>query len=250
MHRGSLIIVVCASFIVLACQERLHHPPAPASVHPEAVRNRFGIFEHKVVDGEYGRWHPDGALARTGTYVNGERHGTFRNYAMDGKTITSEGRYRDNWRDGVWNFYDSQGRLYLTVRYAAEPKRVFTFLKTQDYGNENGTYERYFPDGRLEEQGEFYSGYYQGPIRRFYPDGTPALTGQFEKDKQVGLWRSYYPNGEREREENFSDGELDGPLRVYYENGELYYETVYEAGKEIGPARIRPMSVSGDGAGS
>lgn len=226
--------------LALACQERLHHPPAPPGIPPEATRDRYGIWERRPGNGEYRRWYPDGKLARTGTFKDGGRHGTFRNYALDGETLIAKGDYRDNWRDGVWNFYDSQGRLYLTIRYAPQPRREFLFLKTQDYGNENGPYERYYPDGTLEEQGEFWSGYYHGPIRRYHRDGTRALIGRFEKDKKVGLWRTFYPNGEPEREETFADDKLDGPLRVYYEDGRLYYETLYAQGKEVGPGLLYP----------
>ena len=239
----TLVALTVALFCV-ACQERLHHPPAPEGVDPEAVRDRHGIWELKSDEGPYRRWYPDGKLARTGQYVKSQRQGTFRNYALDGKTVTSEGEYLDNWRDGTWNFYDSEGRLYLTIRYAAEPKRVFALFKTQDYGNENGSYERYYPDGSIEEQGEFYSGFYHGPIKRYHRNGRLALEGRFEKDKQVGVWRSFYPGGGPEREENYAAGELDGVLRVYYEAGGLYYSTRYENGKEVGPARIFPPPAS------
>ncbi len=242
IQAGLLLLFV--GLPVSACQERLHHPPAPEGVTPGAVRDRHGIWEYKVDDGEYRRWYPDGKLARTGAYIRGDRQGVFRNFALDGRTLTSDGTYLDNWRDGIWQFYDHTGQPYLTVRYAKEPKRVFTFLETQDYGNENGTYERYYPNGTLEEQGEFYSGYYQGPIRRYFRDGKTAMEGQFEKDDMVGRWRFYYPGGTLEREENYVAGKLHGVFRTYYETGDPYFETKYVEGREVGPGLVHPYRAS------
>lgn len=226
----------------LAC-DRLQQPPRPNGVPEGAIRDRnTRLWVHRTADNRLNYYHSDGARARTGQLASGttSREGVWRAYASDGERLTSVGAYLNNWRDQEWRYFDDAEQLYLTVEYQPEPKRFFGFLGITDYGNENGPFERYFPDGSLEERGVFWSGYYHGPITRFHRSGRKALEGRYEKDLPVGIWRYYYPEGGLEREERYLNGQLDGPLRNYHPDGSLYHETVFAAGKEIGPKRIFP----------
>lgn len=166
------------------------------------------------------------------------RTGLWQNFAMDGKTVTTSGFYRNDWRDGRWEFRDAAGAIVQTMEYRPEPRRNFGFLITTDYGNENGPYRRYFPDGSLEEEGQFLSGYYEGILKRFHRNGELALEGRLEKDQAVGLWKSYYASGKLYREAHYKDGKLDGRLRIYDPDGSLKYSTVYAAGQKIGPDEL------------
>ncbi|MBE7438627.1 MAG: hypothetical protein HS115_09265 [Spirochaetales bacterium] len=157
---------------------------------------------------------------------------------MDGKTVTTSGEYRNDWRYGRWEFRDAQGAIVQTMEYRPEPRRTFGFLITTDYGNENGPYRRYFPDGSLEEEGQFISGYYEGRLKRYHRNGKLALEGTLHRDEPVGLWKSYYASGTLYREMHYQDGKLQGALRVYDPDGRLKYSTEYSAGQKIGPDEL------------
>ncbi|MCE9596351.1 MAG: hypothetical protein K8S54_00135 [Spirochaetia bacterium] len=215
---------------VLACQ-RLKEPPRPASIPAEADRDRrTGLWSLKTAQ-ESVTYYSDGSLYSKGPVGPlGERTGHWAYYSPGAKQTLSQGEFVRDWRDGIWNFYDEKGRLYLSMTYAQEPKRDFIFLVTHDYGNENGTYRRYYPDGRLEEEGGFKAGYYEGPVTRYHPNGRPLLRGQYQKDTVVGRWLYYYPDGTLLREENYVNGALDGKLRSFYPDGRVYVESNYKDG--------------------
>ncbi len=232
-------ILLAAGLIFAAHCERLKNPPLPNGIPAGAVRDRkMGLWQHTTPDGQYSVYFADGKLAMTGKITGGLRSGVWNHFSMDGKVITTAGEYREDWKDGVWQYYDSDGRLYLRMEYRLQPRREFMLLFTHDYGNENGVYMRYFPEGTLEEKGNFTSGYYEGPVVRYYRSGKKAMEGQYEKDMLTGRWKYYYPEGAVEREENYHNGVLNGPMRCYYPDGKLRMETYYANGKETGPQRI------------
>jgi antitoxin component YwqK of YwqJK toxin-antitoxin module len=235
---GPTLVLFCIAVHLAGCN-RLRQPPRPPGAPDDAIRNRTtGLWMYSAPDGEFRMYYESGTVAYTGQVENGLRTGHWQTFASDGQRVTASGDYRQNWRDGIWRYFDGRERLYLTVEYRPEPKRFFGLLNITDYGNENGPFERYFPDGSLEERGVFWSGYYHGPIVRYHRNGRKAFEGEYEKDLPVGLWRYYYPEGTLEREETYRNGKLHGTLRNYYPDGGLYHETIFEDGVEVGPKRV------------
>ncbi len=241
MRTSTTAIIILTALALSHCDDRINHPPKPEGVPEDAVRDRMtGLWQHAAPDTGFRLFYDNGNVAAQGGLAGAFRNGEFRMYMDDGERITSEGVYVQNWRDGTWKYYDGRGRLYLTVDYALEPRRFFGLIATTDYGNENGEYRRYYPDGSLEERGEFYSGYQHGPVVRYHPNGNKAYEGRYELDQPAGQWRYYYPDGTLEREERYTKGALDGPLRNYHADGSLYHETRYANGQEVGPKKIFP----------
>ncbi len=240
------LLILAASLASLSCK-RFTTPPVPPGVPEEATLNRkASVWEYRAPDGSYGMYYADGSVAARGQYKGGARTGVWKTFLPGGETVATRGHYRGDWRDGTWIFNDDEGKLYLSVEYALEPKREFIFLVTHDYGNENGPYERYFPDGSLEERGSFRAGYMEGPLVRYHSNGKQAVVGQYKKDKKVGVWRYYYPEGNLEREESYQEGVLEGVLRSYYPDGTLYQESRYSGGKIASPPVVYPPSESSD----
>jgi len=228
-------VVACLAVFPLCA--RLTDLPRPAAVPEGAERDRRSGLWTLRTETEVVTYYSDGNLYARGPLVRGVRHGLWSFYALDGKMVLSQGVFSNDWREGVWKFYDERGRLYLTMTYGDE-KREFIFLVTHDYGNENGPYMRYYPDGKLEEEGSFRAGYFEGPVTRYHPNGKVLLKGQYQKDLIVGRWLYYYPNGTLLREENYTAGALDGILRSFYPDGRFYMETAYKNGTNIGPGRV------------
>lgn len=230
--------ILGGAFLLLPLCARITTPPLPPGVPAGAHRQKQGLWEYTGDDGSFRLYYPDGKIAQTGEIQIGVRRGVWKSYSLDTGKVTSIGLYRNDWRDGVWKYYDTGGRLYYTVTYAPEPKQPLLAMITHDYGNENGPYERFFPDGTLEERGAFYAGLYEGEIVRYYKNGKKAVEGRYKSDKMDGIWRYYYPEGGLERIETFRNGVLDGELKRYRPDGKLFLETRYSAGRESGPARV------------
>lgn len=219
--------------------DRLSRMPVPQGVAPEASYDRSrGLWNYTFPDGTVKTWYGDGKLAILGQKDQSGRTGQWESYAPgDRQVVTMRGEYQNDWRVGTWEFFDDAGVLYLTVDYALEPRRTFGFISTRDYGNENGPYIRYFPDGRVEEKGNFYSGYYEGAVIRYHKSGHMALQGQYSRDNRVGTWKIFYSDGTLEREENYQDGVLVGRLETHYPDGSLYYSALNRKGE--GPTDVK-----------
>ncbi|MBX7057219.1 MAG: hypothetical protein K1X75_04090 [Leptospirales bacterium] len=238
----ALLLSIAASFF--GCNpadlaRRLHVPARPRSVPESATLDRTRMIWTDVsAEGEVKVFFYGGELASRGQLIDGKAEGEWESFLRNGR-VAARGRYRNGLRDGVWQYLDDQGRLYLTVEYRSAPRRLFGMLATTEYGNENGPYRRYFPDGKVEEEGQYWSGYYHGPVRRFHRNGRPAITGAYAKDQPTGEWRFYFPDGRLERVEHYQNGKLEGALQNYFPDGRLYHETTYRHGVEIGPKRIQ-----------
>jgi len=213
--------------------ERLVSPPLPPGIPEGSKKKRTGLWTYTSLAGEYSIYYETGSLLTRGRYVQGQKQGRWTTFTDNGKRIASTGNYLNDWRDGIWEYYDTDNNLYLIVNYAQSPKR--DFFITKDYGNENGVYKRYFPDGSLEELGYFKGGFNEGTIIRYYKNKKTALKGQYHKDLMDGQWVYYYPEGHIEREENYKMGKKHGIFRNYHPDGMLYHETTYKEDIETGP---------------
>lgn len=226
-----LWLSVFGSMLLMVGCDRIVKIPPPEGVPESAQYDKVtGIWSDRKETGVQRSYYEDGDIAVQGKRVNGQRTGVWRTFTPGG-VVASEGEFKDDWRDGTWNFFDDQGELYLKIQYTEGPTRSFGFIVTHNYGNENGPYERYYPDGSLEERGEFHGGYFEGPVIRYYPDGKTALKGQFSGDKKNGLWRYYYPGGQLMKEETYKNGILNGPVRVFHEDGRVYHQSLYISGE-------------------
>jgi antitoxin component YwqK of YwqJK toxin-antitoxin module len=97
--------------------------------------------DHRVVEEAY--YYPDGQLRMRGTYLDGEKHGTWTSWYNNGNKwsegqytkgrndgITStwhengqkyyEGHFTEGARSGVWRFWDEQGELIKEIDYSKE----------------------------------------------------------------------------------------------------------------------------------
>jgi antitoxin component YwqK of YwqJK toxin-antitoxin module len=216
---------------------RLVLPPLPEGV-PEGAsfdrRNRLWILY--TADRELG-YYASGKPAFTGEIHNGRRDGLWFSYAPDGLTVTTTGRYRNGRRDGVWIHRDDSGRLYVRIRYSPEPADPVLTAVSPEIGNENGPFERYYPDGQIELSGSYRAGRFDGMFRRYRRTGQLEYEGRYREGVKEGLWKIYDGSGALLREENYQNGELEGRFRIF-DRSRLIFETVYKDGIEIGPRRI------------
>lgn len=234
----SLMVLILISGLGLHC-DRLKLPPRPDNVPESAEYDRRRAFWN-VLDGtEYRQYYKDGNLSTEGQIEAGKRTGRWNWYAPDGKTLTTTGVYFNGRRDGLWKHFDDSGRLYLTIEYAPEPIDPVIGSLSIDYGNENGPYKRYYPDGTLEEEGSHRAGKRDGVMKRYHPSGKLMLLGQYEEGKKTGNWKYYHFSGALVRLETYKDGKLEGNVLTYHANGIPYSETLYRNGEPAGPPGVQ-----------
>ena len=221
---------------------RLRKPERPVGVPAGAERERKTGMWTLATPTSFTQYFADGTVATKGTISHGSREGEWRAWSMDGKVLISVGNYQRGRRDGLWKHFDDRGRLYLVMHYAPKPARDFFGFSHPDYGNENGPYERFFPDGRLEERGEFRGGFYHGPVVRYHWNGRVAMRGEYRKDQMYGTWTYYYPEGARERTEPYLDGLLEGRVANYHPDGSVYQEALFHKGSRISTMALHPRA--------
>ncbi len=247
LFRAPLLAIFTSSLLlwslsVPASCRRLRETPRPSGVPAGAQLDRkTGLWTHQTQTA-FQQYFAEGGLSAEGALRQGRREGPWRAWSMDGRTVITTGRYLAGRRDGTWRHFDDEGRLYLLIHYARAPVRDFGFFSHPDYGNENGPYERYFPDGSLEERGTFRGGYYEGEMVRYHRNGRVAVRGTFRKDLMEGTWSYYYPEGSLERTETYVEGRLGGLLSNYHPDGSVYQKALYERGGRKALLELHPRS--------
>ena len=106
-------------------------------------------------------------------------------------------------KDGLWYWYFPNGNIYYKQNFNHAKRRTDFWVETNLLGNEHGSYERYYENGKLEERGEFDTGYKSGKWEKFYPTGQMEYTGEYSKGKKIGNWKFFYPDGKKEAAEVF-----------------------------------------------
>lgn len=226
-------LLIAPILLSIGC-DRLVLPPLPDGV-PEGAsydrRNRLWVIRR---DNRELAFYANGKPAYAGELKDGRREGPWTSYAPDGKTVTTSGRYRNGRRDGIWVHRDDSGRLYVKIGYSPEPSNPVLSAVSEETGNENGPFERYYPDGRIELTGNYRAGVFDGLFRRYGRTGRIEYEGRYRDGLKEGLWKFYDRFGSLIREERYQNGELEGEFCIF-RNGRAVFKTVYAKGKEIGP---------------
>ncbi|MCB1169311.1 MAG: toxin-antitoxin system YwqK family antitoxin [Leptospiraceae bacterium] len=219
--------------------DRLKLPPRPDSVPSSAEFDRKRGVWNVSEGAEFKQYYRSGHLSTEGRIKDGQRVGRWNWYAPDGKTLTTTGEYRNGRRDGLWRHFDDSGRLYLTIEYAPEPIDPVIGSLSIDYGNENGPYRRFYPDGTLEEEGAHRAGKKDGPMKRYHPSGKIMVNGQYSEGEKKGKWSYYRFSGDLLRIETYKDGKLEGTVLTYHANGLPHSKTLYRQGEPVGAPEIQ-----------
>jgi antitoxin component YwqK of YwqJK toxin-antitoxin module len=125
-----------------------------------------------------------------------------------------------------------------------------------------GTYRRYYRNGKLEQQTSFNAGkrdsayvefhptgarrlettyrdgIRQGPFKTYYENGKVAQAGSFDNDEPSGELTYYHPSGEVKLRTTLTKGIPNGPLKSLYADGKTQAEITYLNGQPNGPVKF------------
>lgn len=198
-------------------------------------------------NGKWQEWYEDGTRMREGLYVLGKKEGLHLTYYPNGKN-KERVKYALDVPDGPYKLFDERGKVLSAGEFAegrkvgqwsqaADPLAGTPATETNFY--EDGTPEsiqeyislkdehytwRYWnPQGKLIEQGTYFSGEKDGNWETFYNNGSPKSKGRYEVGLQAGVWQFWYPNGQKQRDVRI-DRREEQLVNYWYSNGEQAVE--------------------------
>lgn len=140
-----------------------------------------------------------------------------------------EGDYKDDRKVGIWIKYHNDG---VTPRLKGE----------YDFGRPKGSFTKYYPNGKVQEEGVYDKGKYLGAMKRYYEDGTLMYDGNYDNEGQEsGKIVYYYPNGKVEYEYTAKEGVPTGKGVRYWPNGDIKEEVTFDASGEVSSFVAREM---------
>jgi antitoxin component YwqK of YwqJK toxin-antitoxin module len=221
--------------------------PRPAGVpegaYWDAGDNEWVLPERNAAGDFHGLvkwWRPDGTLCCATDHVDGKPHGKFTRYHENGE-VSRTGTFVKGTLHGVNVF--SRSTANTTENFPSGLGKHIWRCE-MDFVEGRTTEGRLFDrDGRrVMEDGQ--------PFPTERPAGVPAgahfrkpqgqreycwvagETAQVGDDwHEIGNWRYWTPAGVLQREEPYEDGELHGTLRIYDDAGALAEEQRYEHGE-------------------
>ena len=105
-------------------------------------------------------------------------------------------------------------------------------------GKRDSAYVEFYPTGTRRLETTYHDGIRQGPFKTYYEDGKPAQEGMFENDEPNGELTYYHPDGSVKLRTTLVKGQPNGPLKALYPNGKTQAEINYENGQPNGTVRF------------
>lgn len=150
--------------------------------------------------------------------------------------IMAKGKYINELKDSVWNFYDEAGVLISKDVYKLGKKegKCLVFLPDGSLAEEKnfkndvpeGPFKQYYDGKLVKGEGKYVNGKLDGKVSYYYPSGKFAATGIYKNGNKEGVWLY-----------NESDGKL--------KDKELYRNGVQVKGKEA-EEYFKKSKTSGD----
>jgi uncharacterized protein len=181
-----------------------------------------------------------GFLERIENYVNGQLVigddasvvlDIRREYDEQGR-VRSTGSYRDGKKHGTFRNYDEQGNEQGATLY--ELDRVTAEGLLDSIGRRQGKWKMYHPEGELRAEGEYRNGLREGAWAFYFRNGKTEQKGSYREDLPVGNWQWFYASGAIHRDETYRRGKEDGRATEYDSLGNVLCEGDYIDGLRSG----------------
>lgn len=165
-------------------------------------------------------FYENGVLKSVGYYNNNKKEGIWKFYDTDGK-LSRSGSYINGKMNGIWNNYYNNGAVSSSVNF--------------DNDRLEGESKYFHQNGTIKEIGDFKNDLKEGVWKTFDENGKLISTGKYEKDAHEGEWKAFYANGQLHEVFKFTKGALNGDYKGYYDNGTLSNIGKYADDYKIGP---------------
>jgi antitoxin component YwqK of YwqJK toxin-antitoxin module len=230
-------------------------------------RERINRTDSKGLrQGDWKDFYPNGGVKTEKTYKDDKLHGYYKEYDQKGVlTLTMlydngsivKSLVEDQPDIEITNRYDDNGKLIYSGPFRNKipvgTHREFTpdgkvknsyiyndnGLKisegiVDEAGNKNGKWKDFYPDGKVEAEGQYTNSRQTGVWKFYSADGKLEQTGSFNNGRPDGLWTWYYDDGTILREEEYVLGQRDGSFTEYTKTGEVITKGQYAEGEKNG----------------
>ena len=194
-------------------------------------------------------YYPNGRMKREGTFRDGRREGTWREFDEEGNVISSQiyqnGRLvqsgivdTDGTRRGEWmelypdSTLRSQG-AFLNGKKSGPWKFYFHGGQVEQEGSykeglPDGTWTWYYEDGKLHKREEYFMGNLEGRYIEYDLDGTTLASGSYYEGMKTGKWLE--KSGDVVSEGEYRNGQQVGEWTAYYSSGKMAYKGSFKGG--------------------
>ncbi len=158
-----------------------------------AVEQKGKYDKKGKAQGAWKWYHENGLILREESYLDGKQDGIMTEYSDSGNVIT-KGEYIDGKKDGPWmyqlNNYKEEGS-YKGSERDGEWKQFYITSQTLRFvgkfidGNPDGKHKFYYPNGKLNQEGDYKMGRKEGDWNFYTEDGLKFLTIWFENDEET-----------------------------------------------------------------
>jgi antitoxin component YwqK of YwqJK toxin-antitoxin module len=232
--------------------ETNYHPNGKVKEKFEFPR-KSGVSTQKYTNNQ-------GNLIMEYSYLNGVLHGSVFQYGSGG-IITFKGQYFHGNRQGVWEWFDTEGNkesireYYLNSSHGKVefyyPNGSLSAEYTDLFDQLEGTYKSYWKNGSISTLSFYKSGKLHGERKNYDPSGNLQLIryyddGAFigyayEKNdgtlidtipikKETAKVTAYYKNGQISRDYTLKAGQIMNTYKIFYPSGQLLSSTAYKYG--------------------
>jgi antitoxin component YwqK of YwqJK toxin-antitoxin module len=230
MSYGHLILIITLFTINVTGQNKLDAKGRKEGPWTETYPNSKvvkykGEFKAGEPIGKFVFYYDNGAPSMVSEYKPNKVVYTTA-YHLNGVAM-AQGKYLNQQKDSIWWYFNDvkevvrreeyvNGKLhgtvtkYFTNMQGAKPQ----ILEEVNYVNglAQGTWKRYYRDGKVQVEGNYKDGKEQGKETWYYPSGKVEIIGFYKEGKKNGWWRIYETNGTTEREKKYflNNVELEG----------------------------------------
>jgi antitoxin component YwqK of YwqJK toxin-antitoxin module len=177
-----------------------------------------GTFKQGHPVGELLKYYPGGILQANMNFDESGRISYVRLY-YEGGFLASDGKYIDQQKDSVWNYYSAYDKQKISsetfksgkkngpsFKYYSDGKysEYLEWMDDQKYGK----WEQYFQNGKIRLRGEFVSGLLNGSFTSYNGDGSLSITGKYVNGIMDGIWSYYTETGDPDLTLEYKDGKM------------------------------------------
>lgn len=194
-------------------------------------------YQGGILNGKTERYLMDGTKTVETSFVNGNQHGTRKEFFEINGKISLEAEYAYSDRHGKVTNYWENGAVRSVENYYS--------------GNLDGVQKYYYDNGTLMKEGTWHMGYLDGELKLYSDDGSLELIRYYsngnilgysypDKDgKPVamiplenasGKFTAYYQNGNKSIEGEYLNGRFNGNVIEYFSNGKVAEDENFKAG--------------------